>query len=88
MKTNKIYSVGYIYKITNIKNEKAYIGQTTRTVEDRWHKHQRESIGAKARLDTKFARALRKDGVENFRVETLEVLKDCTKQELTNREHY
>ena len=88
MKTNKIYSIGYIYKITNIKNNKAYIGQTTKTVEDRWLKHQRESIGAKARLDTKFARALRKDGVDNFKVETLEILKDCTKQELTNREHY
>ena len=88
MKTNKIYSIGYIYKITNTKNKKAYIGQTTRTVEDRWYKHQRESIGVKARLDTKFARALRKYGVDNFKVETLEVLKDCTKQELTNREHY
>ena len=40
MKTNKIYSIGYIYKITNTKNKKAYIGQTTRTVEDRWYKHQ------------------------------------------------
>ena len=88
MKTNKIYPIGYIYRITNTKNEKAYIGQTVTTVEDRWYKHQRESIGAKARLDTKFARALRKYGVDNFKVETLEVLKDCTKQELTNREHY
>ena len=88
MTTNKIYSIGYIYKITNTKNNKAYVGQTTRTVEDRWLKHQRESIGAKARLDTKFARALRKDGVDNFKVETLEILKDCTKQQLTEREHY
>lgn len=88
MATNKIYSIGYIYKITSTKNNKAYIGQTTRTVEDRWLKHQRESIGAKARLDTKFARALRKEGVDNFKVETLEILKDCTKQQLTEREHY
>ena len=35
MKTNKIYSIGYIYKITNTKNKKAYIGKTTRPKEDK-----------------------------------------------------
>jgi len=28
--------MGYIYKITNIINNKIYIGLTTQTVEERW----------------------------------------------------
>ena len=27
---------GYIYKITNLINEKVYIGQTTTTIDHRW----------------------------------------------------
>ena len=30
---------GYIYKITNNTNGKSYIGQTKRTVEERWQNH-------------------------------------------------
>lgn len=84
----KIHKVGYIYKITNLINKKVYIGQTIRTVEWRWIKHQRESIGTKYILDTKFARALRKYGVDNFKVEIQEQLNDCTVRELTAREHF
>ena len=30
---------GYIYKIVNDVNDKIYIGQTRRTVEERWNYH-------------------------------------------------
>ena len=30
---------GYIYKVTNTINVKVYIGQTTKTIEERWSKH-------------------------------------------------
>lgn len=29
----KVFTIGYIYKITNLINEKIYIGQTTKTIE-------------------------------------------------------
>ena len=84
----KKYKVGYIYKITCLINNKVYIGQTIRTIEDRWIKHQRESIGGKYQLDTKFARALRKYGVDNFKIELLETLTNCTRKQLTECEHF
>ena len=34
---------GYIYKITNTKNNKIYIGQTTKTVSERLNKHIQEA---------------------------------------------
>lgn len=84
----KKHRVGYIYKITCLINNKVYIGQTICTIEDRWIKHQRESIGGKYQLDTKLARALRKYGVDNFKIEIVEQLYECTVKELTAREHY
>lgn len=33
--------MGYIYKITNLTNEKCYIGKTARSYKDRWEEHQR-----------------------------------------------
>lgn len=83
----KIFEIGFIYKITNTINNKIYIGQTTKDLEWRWLKHQKDSIG-KYRLDTKFSRAIRKHGVDNFIIEELERLVNCTRQQLTDREHY
>lgn len=34
-----IYNMGYIYKITNLINNKVYIGKTERTVNERWKDH-------------------------------------------------
>lgn len=48
----------FVYKITNKLNNKAYIGQTTRSVEDRWRDHCKKGF-----LLTK---AIRKYGEENF----------------------
>lgn len=61
----------YIYKITNLLNGKLYIGQTSRTVEERWKEHQRD----RTRRDFEsrpLYRALNKYGIENFSIETIE----------------
>lgn len=84
----KVFKIGYIYKITNLINGKIYIGQTIKTLEWRWLKHQKDSIGNKYQIDTKFARAIRKYGVDNFQIEEIEHLENCTRKQLTEREHY
>lgn len=78
---------GYIYKITNTVNNKSYVGQTIRTLEIRWHKHIVEATADKP-LKTKFARAIRKYGAEAFKPELIEILENCTVDELTEREFY
>ena len=52
----------WIYKITNIQNNKPYIGQTIRPIEQRFHRHLNEALNGI--LDTHFARAIRKHGKE------------------------
>ena len=31
--------MGYVYKVTNLLNNKVYIGITTKTIEERWKCH-------------------------------------------------
>lgn len=83
---NRVVGVGShtgIYKITNLKNEKVYIGQAA-DVGNRWKDHIKAGLG----IDTpnnKIYAAMMEDGVENF---TFELLEKCTKEELNNRETY
>ena len=55
----------WIYKITNIQNQKVYIGQTIRPIQDRFNRHYNDALNNI--IDTHFARAIRKYGRENFR---------------------
>lgn len=72
----------WVYKITNIQNGKVYIGQTIRPVQDRFHRHITDSLSGK--LDTKFARAIRKYGKNLFCYEIIDTAK--TQEELTEKE--
>ena len=54
----------FIYKITNTQNNKVYIGQTIRPVEERWRRHKTDALNNV--LDTHFARAIRKYGKDSF----------------------
>ena len=62
--SSKIIVAGYIYKITNTKNDKPYIGITTRPLKKRWDEHKI--------AETYVGRAIRKYGEENFSFEELD----------------
>ena len=72
----------WIYKITNIQNNKSYIGQTIRPVEQRFHRHLNDALNNI--LDTHFARAIRAYGKENFKIEVIDTAK--TQDELNQKE--
>lgn len=74
----------FIYKISNSKNNKVYIGQTIRPIEERFKRHINDAINNV--LDTHFARAIRKYGKENFYIE--EIDKANTQEELNLKEQY
>lgn len=73
----------YIYKITCKVNNKVYIGQTTETLEKRFKRHMGYQ---KDNHDTKFYRAVRKYGANNFYIEL--VAKATSKEELNELEEY
>ena len=71
--------IGIIYKWTNKITNESYIGQTTRESE-RMYNH------ITAKDDTKFHKALREYGVDNFYYDVLE--RDIPEEELNDRERY
>ena len=74
----------FIYKITNIKNGKMYIGQTIRPVMERWKRHCNDALNNI--LDTHFARAIRYYTPNAFTVEIIDTA--TSQQELTAKESY
>ena len=73
-----------IYKITNIQNNKVYIGQTIRPIKQRFHRHLNDAVNNI--LDTHFARAIRKYGKDNFIIEEIDTAQ--TQDELNQKEQY
>lgn len=73
-----------IYKVTNIQTQEVYIGKST-TIADRWTNHCKSAYGLEGVSDSRFQRALKKYGIQNF---TWELLEKTTKEQLTNREKY
>lgn len=73
---------GYIYKITNLINNKSYIGKTTFTIEKRFKEHKENT---NRYLNRPLYRAFRKYGVDNF---SIEVVEEVDISELSNREIY
>ena len=74
----------WIYKITNVQNNKVYIGQTIRPIQDRFHRHINDALNNI--LDTHFARAIRKYGKDNFIIEQIDQAQ--TQDELNKKEQY
>lgn len=62
--------MGSIYLITNLKNGKQYVGQTKRSVSERYAEHIQEALNTKRNLH--LYNSIRKYGVENFRLDILE----------------
>lgn len=73
-----------IYKITNIENQKCYIGQAA-NLADRWRQHIKRGIGAEPATRNKLYPAMQEIGVENF---TFEVIEECDRSLLDEREDY
>ena len=59
--------MGYIYKITNKKNNKSYIGQTSRSYKDRWADHKRDRF-KEPYCNWPLYKMMNKVGLENVRV--------------------
>lgn len=73
--------MGYIYKIENMINHKAYVGQTKRSIIERWKEHLIDSETKNYSL----YRAIRKYGKNNF---NLSLLEECDNDKLDERERY
>lgn len=74
-----------IYKVTNNLNGHIYIGQTSKSLNERKAKHEKDSLRENKKT-VKFHNALKKYGFENF---TWTVLKECSNQkELDYFEEY
>lgn len=76
--------MSYIYKITNIKNDKIYIGKTNNTIEKRFQKHCQDSKILHCE-NRPLYKAMNKYGVNNFKVEKVE---ECSPEIASEREKY
>ncbi len=76
--------MGYIYKITNLTNNLAYIGQTTRPYKERWADHKRDRL-KEPYCNWPLYRMLNKVGLENT---TWEVIEEVPNKQLNDREQY
>ena len=77
---------GGIYRITNILDNKVYIGRTTNFL-SRWRDHAKCGTGADkgTQINTRLYEAMLSDGIENF---TFEVVDVCDKEAQPEREKY
>lgn len=73
-----------IYKITNIKNKKVYIGQSV-NISERFKQHVKRGVGAEAPTRNKLYPEMNEFGPEGF---TFEFLEECPKEQLNDREKY
>lgn len=73
-----------IYKITNIKTDESYIGQSV-DVYKRWSDHCKAGLGIDTPVGNKLYKAMLEYGLENF---TFELLCQCSKEELDEKERY
>ena len=71
-----------IYKTTNTVNDKVYIGQTIRPIQQRFRRHINDAMNCN--LDTHFARAIRKYGPDVFTIE--EIDSATSQKELNEKE--
>lgn len=74
---------GGIYKITNIRNQKIYIGKTTKFL-DRWRTHSKRGCNIE-RISGQLYDAMFDEGIENF---TFEIVEVCAKEEQSEKEKY
>lgn len=77
--------MGYIYCIQNTVNNKLYIGQTTKTIEERFKMHLHDAISNKQCQNRPFYKDILKYGSEKFIISKLE---EIDNNKLNNQEQY
>lgn len=77
-------SIG-IYKITNIKNQMTYIGQTKAGFKTRWRTHARRGVKAEEGSANRLYQDMFENGLENY---TFQVLEKCNADKLNEREKF
>ena len=73
--------MAYIYQITNDINQKIYIGKTEFSIEKRFKEHCRDAFKRRNEKRPLYA-AMRKYGIEHFRVELIEETDHPTEREI------
>lgn len=73
-----------IYKITRLKTNEIYIGQTT-SIDKRWQDHVKSALGVGTLASSQLHRVMAADGAENF---TFEIIEEVPKDKLRERESY
>ena len=73
-----------IYKFTHIKTGQVYIGKST-NLKKRMQEHYKSAFDLSTIASSAFHIALKKYGIDEF---TYEVLEECSKEQLTEREKY
>lgn len=73
-----------VYKITRLKTNEIYIGQTT-SIDKRWQEHVKSALGVGTLASSQLHRVMAADGCENF---TFEILEEVPKDKLRERESY
>lgn len=79
--------MSYVYKITNDVNGKMYIGQTSRTLDERFDEHLSE-LHKKRSIGRPLYDAMRKYGTEHFHVELIEETDKPKEREIYWIEYY
>lgn len=77
---------GKIYLITNLVNNKKYVGQTKMTILKRWGLH--KSDAKKNNCNMPLYYAINKYGIDNFFIEELETVEANSNIDLTNKLNY
>lgn len=76
--------MAYIYKITNIINNKCYIGKTLKTIQERWKEHCNDYLKRDEEKRPLYS-AMKKYGIESFKIEEIE---KCNENIVNDREKY
>ena len=76
--------VSGVYKITRIKTNEIYIGQST-SIDRRFQDHVKTALGVGTLANSQFHRVMSEDGPENF---YFEILEEVEKDKLRERESY
>lgn len=76
--------MAYIYKITNLINNKVYIGKTLKIIQERWKEHCKDYL-KRDKENRPLYSAMKKYGINNFMIEEVE---QCSDEEASEKEIY